>query len=294
VRCSSFPTRYHVLTVLTFFAVVATAHADPIPPSYTVTDLGSGVAFSGDPNANGVVTSFSGQTYAFPQTFSATYMPTPANFPILDPVPVGSNGTGYSSVAGINLYPNGIAIATDQVGFNASLNGSSSWQGADIYYVMRNPDGSWGQAVPLISAAKNYGAPIGYEPNVSATLSKSGVVLESTLMIPGTNVLNNATIFNINTQTYTELSTLPAIVNNGYFNLRALAIDDAGRILVWATHQSSNQGALDTDDLLLLTPAGVSSNPLPAAAPEPGAWLVMAFAMAGLAVHRIRETRRRS
>ncbi len=289
-------TRSHVMSVLFLFgAVVSTARADAIPPSYTITDLGSGIAFTNNPIANGVVTALNGQTsYAFPQTFTGTTIATPANFPLLDPVPTGSNGTGYSSVPYITLYPNGIAIATDQVGFNANLNGSQSWQGADIYYVHRNPDGSWGQPVELISATKNYGAPLGYVSNVSAVLSQSGNVLESTLMVSGTGVGNSAAVYNINTQTLTNLSTLPALVDNGYSNIRGLAIDDDGRILVWANHQPSNKSTVETEDLVLLTPSGVSSNPLPAAAPEPGAWMVMALAMAGLAAHRVRERRHRS
>jgi hypothetical protein len=284
------------MTVLfLLIASVSTANADPIPPTYTVTDLGSGTAFTNNPISNGIVTSLNGQTaYAFPQTFTGTTISTPANFPLLDPVPMGSNGTGYSSVPYMTLYPNGIAIATDQIGFNANLNGSQSWQGADIYYVQRNPDGSWGQPVALISATKNYGAPLDYRPNVSAVLSQSGYVLESTLMVPGTGVGNSAAIYNIYTHTYTDLSTLPALVNNGYSNIRGLAIDDDGRVLVWATHLSQNQTTLATDDLLLLTPAGVSSDPLPMAAPEPGAWMVMTLAMAGFAAQRVREHRHRS
>jgi len=278
-------------------AVVSTAQADAIPPTYTVTDLGSGTAFTYNPISNGVVTTTNGQTaYAFPQTFTGTTISTPANFPLLDPVPVGSNGTGYSNVNYVTLYPNGVAIAVDRFGFNANLNGSASWQQADIYYAQRNSDGSWGQPVALFSATKNYGAPITYVPNASAVLSQSGNVLESTLQIPSTGIGNSASIYNISTHAYTNLSTLPALVNNGYSNIRGLAIDDDGRVLVWATHQSPNQSqsTLDTDDLVLLTPSGVSSNPLPMTAPEPGAWMVMTLAIAGFAVHRARERRRRS
>jgi len=145
------------MTVLfLLIALVSTADADSIPPSDTVTDLGSGTAFTNDPNANGIVTAPNGPTaYAFPQTFTGTPFTTPANFPLLDPVPVGSNGTGYSYVSADSLYPNGIAIATDRIGFNAPLNGSQSWQGADIYDVQRDPDGSWGQPIALISATRN-------------------------------------------------------------------------------------------------------------------------------------------
>jgi hypothetical protein len=44
-----------------------------------------------------------------------------------------------------------------------------------------------------------------------------------------------------------------------------------------------------SEDLLLLTPAGVSSNPLPAAAPEPSSWVVMTIGVAGFAAHGLRK-----
>ncbi len=120
---------------------------------------------------------------------------------------------------------------------------------------------------------------------MSATLSKSGDVLENTLDLPVTSVGNIVGVYNVNTQTYTDLSTLPALVNNGYSNLMGPRIDDDGRILVWANHQSGGQY---TDDLLLLTPIGISS------VPEPGTWAVMAMALAAFAAHRVREGQRRS
>jgi len=181
-------------------AVAPAAHADPMPPSYTLTDLGSGTAFDTSVLGDGIVTTTNGQmAYAFPQAFTGTPMATPANSPILDPVPTGTDGTGYSRVSGVTMYPNGIAIATDQVGSNSLGGASASWEGADIYNAQRNANGSWGQPVELMSAAKNYGAPIGYVPNLSATLSQSGDILESTLMIPGTGVVNSAGVYKIGT-----------------------------------------------------------------------------------------------
>ncbi len=116
-------------------AVVSTARADALTPSYTVTDLGSqGGGLSTDANGNSIVINASGQTVSpFPQTFAGTGMslPAPASFPLLDPVPAASsNSQGFSWVSSVVLYPNGSAIATDYVG-------ASNWQRYDLYYVPR-------------------------------------------------------------------------------------------------------------------------------------------------------------
>jgi MYXO-CTERM domain-containing protein len=277
-RCSCF-----MMAISLLGSAVSAARADALTPSYTVTDLGSqGGGLSTDANGNTIVINASGQTVSpFPQTFASTWVSLPAlaTLPLLDPVPTGSsNSQGYSRVFSAVLYPNGSAIVTDIVG-------AINWQRYDLYYVPRNPDGSWGQPVGLLESTTNMGPPIGTLSNVSATLSKSGDILETTLDLPVTSVGNIVGVYNINKQTYTDLSTLPALVNNGYSNLMGAQIDDDGRILVWADHQSGSQY---TEDLLLLTPIGISS------VPEPGSWAVMALAMAAFAAHRVRERRRRS
>ncbi len=77
-----------------------------------------------------------------------------------------------------------------------------------------------------------------------------------------------------------------------YVDLRPLALDDDGRILLnadrfdVATRQVTNTN-------LLLTPDGLSAAPLEVAAPEPGALAVMIAAIAGFVVHRARDRRRR-
>jgi hypothetical protein len=98
--------------------------------------------------------------------------------------------------------------------------------------------------------------------------------------------LNNAVMYDINTHTPTNLSTLPALAS--YLNLLPVAIDDLGRILVEASPVAGGP-----EQALLLTPAGVSSDPLAVPAPEPGSFAVMMLAMATFAWKGIRERRRR-
>jgi hypothetical protein len=151
MRSSSFSTGLRVVAVLTVcFAGISAAHADAIQPSWTVIDLGSSGGFVNPPGHNGTVGSVNASVYAFPQTFTGAPISTPANFPLPDPVPTGPDGlpgTAYSNAGNVYLYPNGIAIAFDYIGFGSYAGPSGNWEGADIYYVRRNSDGSWGQPV---------------------------------------------------------------------------------------------------------------------------------------------------
>ena len=96
------------------------------------------------------------------------------------------------------------------------------------------------------------------------------------------------TLYNVNTQVSTDFSALPGLV--GFSNFRVLSMDQDGRILVLANNPNGS-GTPESDDLLLLTPAGVLSDPIIMNAPEPGSWAVMAMALAACAAHRARRYR---
>ncbi len=187
MRCSKTNKWLPLFSLTLLGAVATTAYADPIAATYTVTDLGvvpstaSSPQFSTDANGNGTVLASNGTAYPFPQTFTGTSMSTPANFPLLDPVPSSTSGTfsTYSSVQGVALYPNGIAMATDSVGVSAQPQ-EASWNRLDAYYVTQNPDGSWGQPVAVASSGTQYGASASFlnmESGFSVSLSKSGNIL---------------------------------------------------------------------------------------------------------------------
>jgi hypothetical protein len=76
-------------------------------------------------------------------------------------------------------------------------------------------------------------------------------------------------VYNLATHTPTDLDLLPQFLGT-YSNLRPLAIDDEGQILVNAVSSPSTGEVAET---LLLTPSG---EPL-VATPEPGAWIVWAL-----------------
>ena len=301
MRCSN-TNKWLPLFSLTLLGTVGTtAYANPIAASYTVTDLGvvpstaSSPQFSTDANGNGVVLATNGTTsYPFPQTLSGTSMSTPANFPLLDPVPSSTSGTfsTYSSVQGVTLYPNGIDHGDRFRRRRCEAGQQSSWNRLDAYYVMQNPDGSWGQPIAVASSGTQYGASASFlnmESGFSVSLSKSGNILIGNTNQSAGYPMNEASVYNMSTQTTTDLATIPYLVSNNYSNLRAIAIDDDGRILVEALHQTSSTAS---EDFLLLTPAGLSPDPLPI--PEPSTLAVMTLAVAAFGIHRTLERRQRA
>ena len=104
-------TRRLQASLLGLFMILATpaTHADPIPPSYTITDLGndpsptfatytvgSGVTVTTlqATSGNTVVIAANGQTaYPFSQPLSSTWMPTPSGFPVPEAAPPAEGGT---------------------------------------------------------------------------------------------------------------------------------------------------------------------------------------------------------
>jgi hypothetical protein len=279
--------------------LTSAAHADPIQTSYTVTDLGSSPSnwdlssyptFSTTASGVGTVTGPNGQTYPFTQ-MSGTPLSTPqdgyymANFPVPIPAPPTNGGPfPNSSTASFRiLYPNGIATAIDQVVDHYGLES----QRAVPYYVQRNLDGSWGQPIALGQGFGQSGPYAGWDGWASPIgVDKQGDILVRTTGVQGPGDFNY-TLYNIYKNTSTNLSTLPAPVNNGFQMVPSAWIDQDGRILLWAYHWLGT-GPPSTD-LLLLTPAGVSPDPINT--PEPGSLAVMALAMAAFAVPRARGRR---
>jgi hypothetical protein len=288
--------------LLGFFMILATpaTYADPIPPSYTITDLGNdpgptfGTYTSGSgvtvttiqaTSGNTVIIAANGQTaYPFSQPLSSTWMPAPSGFPVPEVAPPAEGGTfpNYSGTGLVTLYSNGIAIALDQLTQTAG----DEWQRSDLYYVRQNANGTWGQPVVIAQGPTHIGPDIGQGPGIGASVDKAGDILVSTqsAQLYGQSTV---TLYNVNTQVSTDLSTLPGLA--GFSNLRVLSMDQDGRILILANNPTN----LESDDLLLLTPAGVLSDPIIMNAPEPGSWAVMAMALAACAAHRGRQRRGR-
>lgn len=283
VRYSNPSPRLATLIVVLAAVASSTARADPITQNYTVTDLGTYSSMFTPP------ASFA-QPYA-----PVGYVPT-ASFPLAQPAPpsYGPSDPTYAYVQGVSLYPNGVALATEILGVNDYRGGDFVWTQKDIYYALRNANGSWSQPMLLMQSIPMYGtAPGPFNDGVS--FSKSGGFLEVTAMQPGTSIMNAASVYNLYTKTDTNLATLPAFVNNGYSNLIAIGIDGQGRVWGYANHFTPGpNGGSGSFVQVLFTPVVQPSNPVSMDTPEPGSWVVMAVAMAGLAAGRLWNRRLRS
>lgn len=219
-----------------------------------------------------------------------------SSLPLAQPVPHSGPGyQGWSHTYTADVYPNGTVLGLD-------FSGVYTDGRFTLFTLHANLNGTWGQPTVLLQgpssptlAAFDNGPGIGYE------LSKSGTLLEytnTTLGGPGTHWAYQITNINHPAQAL-NLANLPILLNNGY-NLSATnyaygAIDDQGRILITANHYSNinDPNSYDGEGVLLLTPAGVSSDPIVMNAPEPGSLAVMVLAAAGLAAVRIGGRRRR-
>jgi hypothetical protein len=268
------------------------AHGAPIS-AYTLIDLGSGSpTYRTDAIGAGILVAPDAQAgYSFPRSMPGTPITAPANFPLLDPVPTGPfpaiSHTPYSAVTNVTLYSNGIATAVDRVGVNAQPD-NYSWARSDAYYVVRNTDGSWGQPVALAQGQTYSGAGFVNLFGTSITgVSANGEILTLVRNVTGTSVNFQSYVYDTLTKTSIDLATLPVVSAGNFSDIRAVAIDDLGRIVALAQRRGASG---TTDDVILLTPQGINSNPLNL--PEPSTLAVIIVGSVGLAIHRLRARRR--
>jgi hypothetical protein len=297
------------LTIL-LSAIGATAQADPISSSYTITDLGTGTITAMASNGNTLVvnpsenvanllstTANGGQfvavsngdiAYPFtltPATPLTPYHGTMTNFPLSvaapvnDPNTFGNPNNAYSAVTSALMNSNGVVAALDSAGVSGHQGNETA------YFVQRNPDGSWGSPVRVWTGAAQFPSGLFAGGATIAGINNQNQII-GTMLASASSQQSNAVLYNITTHSLTNLSDLPILA--GYTNITPLTIDDLGRILVQAWPLQFGDSTAQT---LLLTPAGVSSDPLEVPAPEPGSFAVMALAIAAFAAHRITAAR---
>jgi hypothetical protein len=299
--------RWLLVATIVFSALDSTACADAITSSYTVTNLGSGTitllasngnsvpvdrtsvsygtfasALSNAANGGQIMSVSSGQVsypFAFmpdaaltPYQGNLSNFPSAVSAPVSNPLTYGNPLNAYSIVFNPLANANGTVVAIDSAGVFGHLGASS------VYYVQRSPDGSWGTPNVIWSGnvRNDQGPSLGGV--TIAGINNMNQVL-GTIGVDSAYSLKNAVMYDINTHTLTNLSTLPALA--GFLNILPVAIDDLGRILVEASPFPPG-----TEETLLLTPSGVNSDPLAVPAPEPGSLVVMALAMAAIAIKR--------
>lgn len=262
-----------------------TAGADPLT-SFTLTDLGAGTPTFSTGASGGIVTVGS-SSYAFQPTQDTTLNASQANasgIPLIDQAPINDpNAYGnplnvYSIPLTASTNGQGTYIAIDAYGVNGH------WGMADVYRVTKNPDGTWGSPVELWSGGEQFSG-MAQAAQASITgINQLGEVLGtgSVQAITGGTEPSQAYLYNLNTNSLLNLSSLGVIQAGGWTSLVPVAIDDQGRILLEASPSpTSGDNSVQT---LLLTPAGVSTDGSPV--PEPGTLAIAMATMAALALRR--------
>ena len=183
---------------------------------------------------------------------------------------------------------NGVVAAVENYGVN------DHWLLSVAYFVGLNANGSWGSPTVMWSGNEQFG--LTYQPPLLLGLSGNNQVLGSMGAGSYYDTGTDVAVYNINSHTLTNLSTLLGSAGSGgiyqsggdYVINQPIALDEEGRILLSAyPFPLSLPGNQPTN--LLLTPDGLSAAPLEVAAPEPGALVVGLLAIAGFVAHRLRE-----
>ncbi len=282
-----------LLLVLSFLhALSSSVHADPLT-TFSLTDLGPGLPTFATGANGGIVIAGNGQTgYAFQTAqdtpFSNSSQSFSTTFPLLAPPPPDTSQNAYDNP--LNVYStvlnsittngNGLYVAIDAIGV-AGHEGTS-----EVYYVSKSPDGSWSSPTGMWSGGNQFdGSPSAGLASITG-VNKLNEVLGVGADPTATNGagLPQTYLYNANTNSLLNLATLGVLQAGGWNNIMPIAIDDQGRILLEAgTPLTSGSTAEYT---LLLTPQGVSSDPVLVPAPEPG---VLAFAVVTIAALVLRR-----
>ncbi|SIO29512.1 PEP-CTERM protein-sorting domain-containing protein/MYXO-CTERM domain-containing protein [Singulisphaera sp. GP187] len=271
------------LTVALFGATLSPARADNIP-AYTVTDLGTGrTQVSADAAGNGIVISPDGQRkYAFPNT--PNYLTDQSVLSLLPPLaaaPVNSSWTygnpanAYSRISGGFLNQNGLYVGTNFVGINGHISAANSLLVAS----QRQADGSFGPFTTLWTSPYNYD----YDPSRMATakfLNNQNQVLGTGTGSEGNPPYVMNYLYDYNSHTLTNLrDLLPGWIQA---TIGELGLDDQGRMLLQAEDDRTH-----LMHSLLLTPAGVTSDPI--TVPEPTSLATLLLGLGYLAFRRGRR-----
>jgi hypothetical protein len=279
------------------YVLSASAQADPLT-NFTLTDLGPGTPTFATGANGGIVIAGNGQTaYAFQAVQDTSFsspQSLPANFPLAGPPPpITSPGAYddpslvYSTVSGpIATNGNGLYVAIDASGVYGHQGTS------EVYDVTQNANGTWSSPTGMWTGGMQFdGTPSAGLASITG-INKLNEVLGVGADPTATNGagLPQTYLYDANTNSLLNLSTLGVLLAGGWNNIVPIAIDQQGRILLEAGGPILNASA--PEHTLLLTPQGVSSNPLAVPAPEPGALALAVVTLAALAVRQAARNRR--
>lgn len=274
--------------------VASTAGAAPIP-SYTVTDLGTGSARLSNTGADATLTAPDGRsTYAFPRTDNLVANPQPlldtfppfTNAPTYETMTYGNPKNAYSYLDPSNVFLNkaGEFAATDLTG----VAGHSAASGSAVETATRQADGSFGPLGGLWSTHDNR-----YSQGQVAwvlDLNNAGQMLGVDAGSGQYNGSRDFFVYDLHSRLRTELA--PLLPAGWTVDGWPVALDDRGRILLYADGPYVSGHFTHTNELLLLTPAGLASGPI--ATPEPSTLATLAVAAVGVAYRRRRMCQSKS
>jgi hypothetical protein len=251
------------------------AKADPL---YTVTNLGSGNINLATASGGTIAVSPGGLPYG--SSLATSQLVSVSNGQVSYPFATTPDtqlvqGQGpLSSIPQMSSYA-APQYGPDQLSGLENANGFAAVLASQLYLTN-------GQTTldTLIAASQNPGGTLGLGATITSTpndgiggISIAGINTANQVLL-GTSYsispYNDAMVYNMNTQTLTDLQSLPAISAGGYNNLVPIAIDNQGQVLIIAPFDATANGS--GVDTLLLTPGATAPEPL--ATPEPSTWLI--------------------
>jgi hypothetical protein len=249
------------------------AKADPL---YTVTNLGStsDISFT---TAGGGTISWPTNNLAANQLGGVSNGQVSYAFATMpDTVLVQGQGALTNVPANLDSFPSQFQFAGPEVSGLSNANGfaalvvslpvvnlSAAYDTAAIYPIGSNGQVDWSQGATITSSPNSEvnGGGIG----IAGINAASQVLLGTSFA----GAESDSLVYNLATRSLTDLDSLPAILAAGYTNLRPIAIDNQGQILVTAIPADSPGAAVT----LLLTPNG---EPI-VTAPEPSTCITWAL-----------------
>jgi hypothetical protein len=293
VRCLNLrPFRLPVIAIAFLCILSSLSRADPLT-NLTLIDLGTGTPTFAMGANGGIVIAGSGLTaYPFqkaqdtspdPKKLLSTGFPLPDRAPTQDPMTYGDPSRAYGILSNAHANGNGVVVGIEATGV-AGHYGSS-----DVYFSQQAPDGSWGAPTHMWTGGPPSFMGLNWEPIASITgiNAKDEVLGSGTAQnAAGPFVHQTALLYNLDTKSLLDLSTLAVLEAGRWNTLSPIAIDDRGRILLTGSPLTG------PDHTLLLTPEGVSSDPLAVPAPEPGALAFAVLTITALTLRRAARSRR--
>ena len=238
---------------------------------YSITNLGTSESFSTDSDGNRVVVASDGTRYSFPGSTPQTW--TPAS-PSQAGVPIPSQYPSQNTIEG-GFYPYGglsnangtFVVAANYYSPTRTINDSDSV----LYTFNRKSDGSFGPATVFETVFQYVTTNSSIRPLL---FNNNNLLLAS---LGNTWGSSGWQLFDLrNDQSWELYHSM-----GGYWMNNPVAMDDQGRILMTGSVNGPDPGPTS---YFLLTPDGMTSNPIPA--PEPTALVTLGSVSIGLLIRR--------